>query len=341
MRNRTEARQTGGKASRHRYAPCLRCGFVLAIFLAGCEAPLDLSGVQAERAQAVQRGDLFQAVTRHQDTVLAVGGMGTVLLSSDSGQSWQRSSLPGAPFLVDAAVCPDARFYALEKTDGLWSLGPNGEWLRQELPEMTEPQAMTCDHSNTLWITGGFSTILHSGDRGRSWESWSLDEDLYLTTIQFVNAAHGFATGEFGSVLTSDDGGASWNRAEDLPGSFYPQDAWFADPSTGWVVGLNGTIWRTDTGGQSWREVESGVSTPLYGIHGSAESLVAVGDNTTILYWRPGDRSWRPLNETKKSLTYLRGVADVGDGRFIVAGGGTLFSARLPQRDAAAQQEAR
>jgi photosystem II stability/assembly factor-like uncharacterized protein len=306
----------------------------LAVVLAGCEAALDLSGVNAQLARPTQRADLLQAAAVHQDTVIVVGGMGVIVQSADEGGNWQRTILPDKPYLVDVAACPDGRFHAIDKTDGIWSLQADGTWSRQALPDMAEPQALSCDRSNGIWVTGGFSTIFHSSDAGASWEPWSLDEDLYLTTIQFIDAQHGVVTGEFGTVLTTADSGASWNRATDLPDSFYPQSTYFTSPETGSVVGLNGTIWNTQDGGQSWQQLQNGIKAPLYGITGFGDTLVAVGDNATILYRQTGDAPWTPLEDATGSRTYLRGVAGLGNGQFVVAGGGTLFTITIPDNGA-------
>ena len=176
-----------------------KCFFRLLVLvsLCGCEAPLDLSSVNVELAQPTHRSDLFQAAANYDDTIIVVGGMGAVIESSDGGNSWQRTTLADKPFLVDIAICPDGVFHAIDKTDGIWSRMPDGLWNRQALPEMTEPQALICDAANVLWVIGGFSTILHSNNSGNSWDSWSLDEDLYLTTIQFPDQQHGIATGEW------------------------------------------------------------------------------------------------------------------------------------------------
>ena len=312
----------------------LYCMF-LGVVLAGCEAQLDLSGVDAQRSQATHRSDLFQAVARHQDTVITVGGMGALVQSTDSGGNWTRTTLPGKPFLIDITVCPDGGFHAIEKTDGLWSIQADGSWVRKTLPEMTEPQAMTCDSNNVIWVTGGFSTIIHSDDAGASWENWTIDEDLYLTTIQFVDESHGIVTGEFGTVLLTTDGGINWDRADDLPDSFYPQSTYFSSPETGWAVGLNGTIWATENGAQSWQQAPSGIESPLYGIRGFGDTLVAVGENTTILYRSPDHSTWHLLDGAVKSRTYLRGIISMGDNEFIAAGGGgALFTITVPQNEA-------
>ncbi len=307
------------------------------LLLAACEARLDLAGVNAERSQPTHRSDLLQASARHQQTVITVGGMGAVVKSSNDGGSWSRTTLPGKPFLVDITVCPDGGFHAIDKTDGIWSMQADGNWLLQALPQMTEPQAMTCDSENVIWVTGGFSTIVHSADAGASWESWSLDEDLYLTTIQFVDPQHGIVTGEFGTVLLSADGGLSWDRADDLPDSFYPQDAWFSSQDRGWVVGLSGTIWETNDAAQSWQQMDSGSRIPLYGITGFGNTLVAVGENTAILYYRLGDSAWSQLDGARKTRTYLRDVIPLNENQFITTGGGgALFTITLPEHVALA-----
>lgn len=331
MTIRIAAGQSSGSHTGRLAASCRSCCAALCIVLAGCEAPLDLSGIEAESARPFHRYDLFQAVARHADRVLVVGGMGAVVHSTDGGGSWQRTNLPGKPFLLDVAACPDGGFHAVEQTDGLWSMQPDGAWARQALPDMIEPMALTCDPSGTLWVIGGYSTILHSLDRGASWDRWSLDEDLYLTTIQFIDRDHGVATGEFGTVLLTADGGSTWDRASDLPDSFYPQAAYFASPDAGWVVGLNGTIWATVDGAQTWESMPTGTNAPLYGIAGLGDRLLATGENATVLYHRVGDASWNALEDFTDARGYLRGAVGVGDGRFVVAGGGgALIEVTLP-----------
>jgi len=302
----------------------------LGLMLGGCKARLDLAGVEAQAAKPVQRSDLFQAAARYQSTVIVVGAMGVVVQSEDGGRNWARTVLPDKPFLVDVAACPDGSFHAVEKTDGLWNRQAGGEWTRQGLPEMTEPQAMACDKANTIWVTGGFSSILHSADAGANWEFWSLDEDLFLTTIQFVDEQHGFATGEFGTVLRTSDGGLTWERATDLPDSFYPQSAWFSDAATGWAVGLDGIVWKTGDSAETWQLMPSGINSPLYGIAALGDTLLAVGDNTTVLYTRAGSQAWQRLAATEASHSWLRAVTSLGGNDFVVAGGGNLFTVTIP-----------
>ena len=71
--------------------------------MSGCEAPLNLAGVEQELAKPIHRYDQFQAAVSNDQLMVVVGEAGTVLVSSDSGQTWQRQELPGRPALIDLA----------------------------------------------------------------------------------------------------------------------------------------------------------------------------------------------------------------------------------------------
>jgi len=311
-----------------RYRPAW---MLVLLLVASCQARLDLSGVHSQQSQSIQRSDLLQAAAEHEGMIVTVGAMGTVITSENGGASWQRATIVEKPFFVDVSVCPAGDFYAIDNVGLLWSQESGGSWSSRPLPEWTEPQALTCDLSGTLWVVGGFATILSSGDKGVAWDAYSLDEDIYLTTVQFVDAAHGYITGEFGTVLYSDDSGSTWQRLQDLPDSFYPQAARFVDEYTGWVVGLNGTIWSTSDGARSWHQEQNGNTAPLYGIATVGDAVVAVGDNATILYRRRNNPSWSKLDSTVGTRMYLRAIVGLGDHQFATAGGGALFTGALPQ----------
>ena len=83
---------------------------LLAASLAGCEAPLDMSQVQREIAKPIHRFDQLKAAAVNHRRILVVGDYGTVLSTTDQGQSWQRTRLPnylrqaGIDFRLEFAV---------------------------------------------------------------------------------------------------------------------------------------------------------------------------------------------------------------------------------------------
>lgn len=287
----------------------------------GCEAPLVLDHVEAQRGATTQRFDLFQAAAGNSNTLVVVGNAGVILTSSDDGTTWQRAQLAGAPFLLDITTCADDRFVALAAERQVWLGDTTGrDWKMRPLDTFEAVQAITCDPRGNIWVVGSFSTIWKSADDGESWTEASMDEDLHFTSIQFVDDNTGYMTGEFGDIVRTQDGGATWEFLQPLPDEFYPQAAHFENADSGWIVGLNGTIWATDDGAQTWTQQDSGTTAPLYGIAKADNKLFAVGGFGTLLTSsQPG--TWTRVEHGQPIRFYLRGLLPLQDDRVLTAGG--------------------
>jgi photosystem II stability/assembly factor-like uncharacterized protein len=305
-----------------------RLAFVSTVTLlfSGCEAPLVLDHVEAQRAATTQRYDLFQATATNGGSIVVVGSGGAIITSADGGTTWTRRELDGAPFLLDVARCPDDSYVALAAERQIWLGDAAGSaWTSVPLDTFEAVQAITCDPRGRIWVVGSFSTIWRSDDNGATWSETSMDEDMHLTTIRFVAADTAFMTGEFGEILRTGDGGESWDVVGSLPDEFYPQAAWFRDAQAGWVAGLNGTIWHTADGGASWTRQPTPTSAPLYGIAANGANLFAVGGFGTVLTSSAGGR-WKSVEHGQPIRFYLRGVLPLNDGRLLAVGGaGALY----------------
>ncbi|RMF09103.1 MAG: hypothetical protein D6763_08445 [Alphaproteobacteria bacterium] len=307
--------------------------------VAGCEAKLDLSEVEAERQKPTARFDQFQAAAQSDGRMLVVGSGGVILRSTDNGKSWSRTELkvPGeplrAPGLIDVSACSDGSFVVLDIGRRVWvSVDGEAAWQPRSIDMVDEPLALTCDPKGRLWVVGGFSALLVSEDKGVSWNDMSFGEDAMLTTVQFVDDQYGIVTGEFGSFFVTEDGGQTWDSPAVIPNDFYPQDALFVNRREGWVVGLTGLILHTADSGMSWQRQDSGTEVPLYGLAQAHGRIYAVGDHATLLIYRDG--VWSEVPRDQRKFGYLRAVLPVEEGKILVAGGaGTLTM--LDQRDQA------
>ncbi|MFC6673928.1 WD40/YVTN/BNR-like repeat-containing protein [Marinobacterium aestuariivivens] len=292
----------------------------LALTLTGCEAPLNLDGIERQRQEAVRRTDQLQALTANDRVRVAVGNDGLVLTSPVDALQWQRHRIDAGPGLIDVDVCPDQSLLALAAERQLWRSRDHGQsWQAIDLPTAENVLAATCAPDGSYWVVGSFSTLLSSADQGRNWQQSSLDEDAMLTGIQFVDRNTAFVSGEFGILARSDDGGRDWSLQPPVPGDFYPQAAYFRDDREGWVVGLDGRILHSGDGGSSWSAQSTPVKAPLYGIAAAGADLYAVGENGTVLKARAG--RWE-RQDAPVIPGYLRAALALGDGRLLVAGGG-------------------
>ena len=314
----------------------LAAAVVFTLLLSGCEAQLNLAGVEQQRAQSRMRFDMFQAMARGEDQLIAVSSTGAVLASTTAGLSWERTDLPDNPTLIDIAACPDGRFAALDTRRKLWLL-EDARWTERPIDTPESVLSITCDPANRIWVTAGFSTLLNTSDNGETWNMQSMDEDLQFTSIQFIDADWAVATGEFGTVTITEDGGETWNPAEYIPNEFYPMAVVFTDRQKGFVAGLNGITWVTRDGASTWTRYDTPSPTPLYGITARDGQVVAVGEGGAVYSW-DGD-GWRTIPGVPTMLAYLRAVEILDENTVLVGGGfGAIMRLSTSQTVAAASE---
>lgn len=296
------------------------CGLVgILMLLGGCEAKLRLEAVDAAREQAIRRTDHFQSAVANAERMVVVGTHGLIVTSADQGKSWQRFELAGWPSLIDITACPDGELVALAYEGQIWTAPATADaWTMHRIESAETPQALTCDPAGRIWVVGGFSSFTMSADHGKTWSAQSLDEDLFLTTIQFFDGDTAIATGEFGTVVKTIDAGATWQVQAPMPDEFYPEDTWFQDSQTGWAVSLRGRVLATTDGGMTWALQSTPTLAPLFSLSMSGGVPYAVGGDGVIV--RRVDEAWQAVEYAEPFHLYLRAVAPVGD-RLLVAGG--------------------
>jgi photosystem II stability/assembly factor-like uncharacterized protein len=101
------------------------------------------------------------------------------------------------------------------------------------------------------WIVGYYGTILHSADRGQTWEIQASPTQRALYSVQFVEPLTGWISGSYGTALHTRDGGKSW-RASSVATSEHLFASDWRSESHGWFVGSRGITIRTSDGGRSW-----------------------------------------------------------------------------------------
>lgn len=101
------------------------------------------------------------------------------------------------------------------------------------------------------WIVGYYGAILHSPDRGLTWQIQQSPTASALFSVRFVNRDTGWIAGSYGTILRTTDGGKSW-RPQPSGTTEHLFGLAMLDESHGWVVGSRGTTLRTEMGGRSW-----------------------------------------------------------------------------------------
>lgn len=292
------------------------CG-VLAM-LAGCGDKGGDAAPTQEKQQAVLRIDQFQAAASNAKLAVAVGGR-IAVVSDLAGGSSVRVTLPGTPALIDVASCADGSFAALDFYRKVWvSNNSAAAWTPHPIAGSWRPLALTCDARNKLWVVGSGTTIAASADGGASWVQQDFKEDAMFNSVQFVDPANGFITGEFGAVYRTTDGGASWSAAPKIPNDFYPYAALFVSPLEGYVSGLAGATLRTSDGGNSWTSLDNPGALPQFGLARQRGAIYSVGVGGSLQ--RLDNNRWTALDYGPQAPSFLRAIAPAGADRLLIAG---------------------
>ena len=291
------------------------------LFLAACEAPLNLEQVNAEGEKTLRRYDMLQAAAHSGEQVVVVSSVGAVIVSADSGTSWQRFELPGRPSLIDVTACDTGDFYALDSQRRVWHKAPGStDWISSPVDTPEATLSIYCAPNGRIWVTASFSSLYWSDSALQQWHEFSLSEDLQFTAVRFVDEMNGYAVGEFGTVLATADGGDNWEPRDPIPNEFYPMAVDFIDVNTGWVGGLDGIIWYTTDAGVTWQRQGSVTSSPIYNIHADELGVYAVGGSAKLVEFHQGQ--WRSFEGAPEVLAYIRGLDTLDNGSLLVAGGG-------------------
>ncbi len=227
----------------------------------------------------------------------AVGPMGTVLVTENGGQSWEK-----------LFIGSDADLYRVDfvnEKEG-WIAGG-----RIRLAETNE--SMRHDKR------GGYAYIFHTADGGKTWECQYGEKGRHLFALDFIDEKTGYACGERGFLIKTTDGGNNWNTLSTTGTLNWLYGMTFTDENNGFAVGLNETVIRTRNGGKTWEPVEANADRKFYGFRSiyrdisiNGKTGCIVGQNGTIMISSDGGDTWQP------SATFYSGeIRELMDLRYV------------------------
>ena len=164
----------------------------------------------------------------------AVGEQGTILRTTDGGQTWQSVNSGVDVDLLNVRFLDDgATGFATGKDGTLLTSFNGGEsWTLAPLDTSNDLFTIGIETPANLWVAGGDGLILNSVDGGLSWQEQSLTYpgeggdlqtlDSDITAIEFgvidqdTGATAGFASTADSLILRTLDGGLTWERMTGL-----------------------------------------------------------------------------------------------------------------------------
>lgn len=273
------------KIKRNLLALCAALGATAAATLPLQAAdPAPVAAMKARLAAKVA----VTGMARAGDALVAVGDYGTVVRSTDHGQTWQQAAVPVSSLLT-AVHFADAR---------------------------------------RGWAVGHGGVVLATTDGGANWTLQQvLDDKPVLLSVYFASVERGYAVGAYGSAWRTGDGGRNWapmpvgqGRDADL----HLNQIFATRAGALFIAGETGLAFRSTDGGDSWTTLKPGVSGSLWGGLEAGDEVVLLGMSGRVLASRDGGDSWRTVEgDTEQSLTGA--VADANGKLLVVGAGGVML----------------
>jgi photosystem II stability/assembly factor-like uncharacterized protein len=256
----------------------------------------------------------------------AVGFSGTVLKSTNTGQTWSPLTSPDAGNINKIFFVPtgSATTGWAASVSGLYKSTNGGvNWVQQIsatvfadllFPDVTTGIGLTTSNTLRRTTNGGtnFTTINYTSDNGIHGEVISLGNSSTYFILGLDNAI------DTSYVFKSTNAGVNWTQAANLPGSYFAMT--FVNASTGIICGDNGIMKRTTNGGTNWTTITAGTTNDLQAIKFVTSTKVyAVGSAGTILKSTDAGATW--VSQVSGTTVSLRGFDMFATDDFGVAAG--------------------
>lgn len=226
-------------------------------------AVLSLQAQWSWRNPLPQGNDLYSACFPDPSTGYVVGQTGTIMKTSDFGQSWSiQTKNELSRFVLFQSVCfPIADTgYAMDHYGFIYKTtdaGINWDTVYYENDEYLNSMSFTSTRNGTIVGSGG--KILRTDNGGDTWEYQIYPSSNYFTSIFFTEPDIGYITGSDGVILKSINSGNSWLTLNADSGLTF-NDCFFTSSTRGCLVSADGKIRNTYDGGQTWTETNLGDS---------------------------------------------------------------------------------
>lgn len=272
----------------------------------------------------------------------AVGYWGSVLRSTDAGETWEYGRTPTTASLYDVAFADELNGWAVGSEGTLLRTTDGGRsWTALQVdvldPMDGSPRRLDANlfgvsavSPTEAWAVGDFGMVLHTLD-GVSWSQVTIPPEAFadeniperiFNAVVFEDREHGWIAGEFGTTLRTSDAGETWQGEREFEGAINDLYLFDIAPNgAGWAVagGVGGAAIGSNDGGSHWSALSVPTTAGLFGAATAGERGLLVGDRGVLLLTRDGGTTWLEPDHPR-SFNWLRGVA-FGDETFALAAG--------------------
>lgn len=284
-------------------------------------------GEQAEKPEGSEqfplapRSLLLDAVSDGQGLV-AVGERGHVLLSDDSGSTWEQVPVPTRSLLTALTSAEAGNLWAVGHDAAIIHSHDGGKtWSLQFFaPEGQTPLFdVWFENKNHGIAVGAYGLFLETQNGGKTWEKRSVDdEERHWYAITQGPDGTLYVAAEFGVVFRSRDKGKTWEVLQTpYEGTFFGDLA--LRDGTLLIFGLRGNVYRSTDNGKTWQHIQTGTYASLMnGLQLKNGTVVIAGLSGTLLLSRDDGKSFRLINRPDR--LGISAMLETGPGKLLLFG---------------------
>ncbi len=215
-----------------------------------------------------QGGDLDGLSCPDADTCFAAGDAGTILSTSDGGDSWSVLDTGSAVDLNAISCASPSNCVAVgDGAKALRSSDGGASWSSHDTGASVDLNGVSCPDADTCYAVGAGGAIAKSSDGGQSWNAQDSGVTQILYAVSCPSASDCFAVGDAAKIVATDDGGANWSQQAANPGN--NQRLWAVscpDADTCFAAGDTSMILGTVDGGANWTQKPGGFPDQYRGV---------------------------------------------------------------------------
>ena len=230
------------------------------------------------------------------DIVVVVGANGTILKTTDGGETWIQKESGTTENLQKVQFLTPEVGYVIGNSGILLKTTDGGEtWISIDTGQTANFEGLSIVDESLIFISY-YNNLIKSEDGGNTWVNYSMNSFFY-NYIQFFNSLIGYSAKESGSLAKTIDGGQTW---QELSG-FIP--FYFLNENIGFYH--DGGLLKTIDGGNNFGYIGSGIN-ELF------SNIIAINEN---IIWGifagllNGDGTTRGIIKISNNETYTETIA--------------------------------
>ncbi len=243
-------------------------------------------------------GLTFVVAAIAQTSLWAVGRQGTIMHSSDSGDTWSTQASGTTNDLWAIAARSSAEAWAVgDRGTALYTTNGGATWQARTLGD----SGTTLTLKSIVWEDAPSNFGIIVGDQGyaaftavggKFWSPARSVSDKMFNSVARASFMNWFAVGTYGLIARTKDSGLSWQILVS-PTPNHLMSVAFSDANNGVAVGSSGTIIRTTDGGTTWNLVSSSTGEEINAVSFTLFSGAwAVTSSASLLRSQDAGASW-------------------------------------------------